>query len=157
MNLRKRNDDYKGELCENLFLNKFTQYKKKSNNKFDTTDFKHKTKNKMIELKSRNYNFNHCNDWKVGLNKINEASKYFKSGGSFYIYMMFYDGLYFWKFHPDKINQKQITKDKRVDRGKTEIGIHYNIKTTEFTKSKINICNPLNLNDLKNVNECLID
>ena len=130
---------------------------KNSNNIFDTTDFKHKTKKKLIELKSRNYNFNDCKNWKIGLNKINEASKYYKIGGLYYVYMMFLDGLYFWRFHPNKIKQAQISRDSRVDRGKKETNDYYNINLDEFTKSKFNLYNPPNMTDIKNIKKCLID
>ena len=157
LNKRKSKDLQRGEYCEKLFLSEFKNYVKRSAYLSDAIDFKHKRKKKNAELKSRDYNFNDCKDWKVGLNKINDARRFFLDGGTTLIYMMFYDGLYFWKFHPDKINQKQISRDSRVDRGKIETGDYYNIKLGEFTKSNRQLCNPLDLTNFKNVSECMID
>ena len=44
MNNRKLQDLKFGEECEELFLSKFKNVKKKSNDKMDEIDFKHNTK-----------------------------------------------------------------------------------------------------------------
>tara|TARA_R110000787_G_scaffold245591_1_gene351415 strand:+ start:574 stop:1029 length:456 start_codon:yes stop_codon:yes gene_type:complete len=140
MNKRKKDDIIYGLKCEDIFLSKFKNYNK--NSRFDVIDFTHKNKNRIIELKSRKYNFNDCPDWKIGLNKINEGHNYCKSGGEFYVYMMFFDGLYYWKYKRNKVLQKNIKLGERVDRGLLEKQLYLHINLLDFKKSKYNISCP---------------
>tara|TARA_R110000787_G_scaffold275311_2_gene383831 strand:- start:157 stop:627 length:471 start_codon:yes stop_codon:yes gene_type:complete len=156
MNLIKANDLKFGEVCEGIFLSVFKNYKKKSSNIMDAIDFKHKTKNKLAELKGRKYNFTDCKDWKVSMNKLTYHQKYNK-GGDFFVYMLFYDGLYFWKYNAKEVRKKDCGWDERVDRGKTEKNFYFNIKRELFKKSKYDIVAPKDMSDVKNIKECLID
>ena len=156
MNLIKTKDLKFGEVCENIFLSVFKNYKKKSNNQMDEIDFKHKTKNKLAELKGRKYNFTDCKDWKVSMNKLIYHQKHNKNG-DFFVYMLFYDGLYFWKYNEKEVHKKDCGWDYRVDRGKTEKNFYFNIKRELFKKSKYDIYAPKDMSDVKNIEKCLID
>ena len=156
MNSRKTNDLKFGEVCEGIFLSVFKNYKKKSSNEMDEIDFKHKKKNKLAELKGRKYYFNDAKDWKVGVNKLRYHQKHNK-GGEFYVYMLFYDGLYYWKYNDKEVHKKDCGWDERVDRGRIEKHFYFNIKRELFKKSKYNIVAPKDMNNLKNIEECLID
>ena len=141
MNKRNKEDEEFGDKCEKLFLSKFKNVIKNSEDKNDEIDFKHKTKKRIYELKGRKYNFNDCNDWKVGYNKLVCADKYYQ-GYKFYIYMLFYDGLYYWRFNKNEIEKEMCGYCDRVDRGKKETNYYFNIKKELFTKSKIHIVAP---------------
>jgi len=141
MNKVNKGDEEFGDKCEKLFLSKFKNVIKNSEDKNDEIDFKHKTKKIIYELKGRNYNFNHCEDWKVGYNKLIYADKNY-IGYKFYIYMLFYDGLWYWKFNKNEIEDKMCGYCDRVDRGKKETKYYFNIKRELFTKSKIDIKAP---------------
>ena len=156
MNLIKTKDLKFGEVCENIFLSVFKNYKKKSSNIMDAIDFKHKTKNKLAELKGRKYNFTDCKDWKVSMNKLIYHQKHNKNG-DFFVYMLFYDGLYFWKYNEKEVHKKDCGWDYRVDRGKTEKNFYFNIKRELFKKSKYDIYAPKDMSDVKNIEKCLID
>lgn len=138
MNNRKKEDEDFGKLCEELFLSKFKYIIKNSNDKNDEIDFKHISKKIIYELKGRKYNFTDCNDWKVGFNKLICAYENYKRY-KFYIYMLFYDGLYYWKFNPKQIEKNMCGYCDRVDRGRKESNYYFNIKRELFTKSKIHI------------------
>jgi hypothetical protein len=138
MNNRKIKDIKFGEECEQLFLSKFKNVIKNSDNINDEIDFKHKNKKIIYELKSRKYNFGDCPDWKVGYNKLVYGYKnYVLKGYDFYIYMLFYDGLRYWKFNKNEIDKKMCGYCERVDRGRIEKKYYFNIKRELFKKSKI--------------------
>ena len=115
-----------------------------------------KKKNKLAELKGRKYYFNDAKDWKVGVNKLRYHQKHNKDG-EFYVYMLFYDGLYYWKYNDKEVHKKDCGWDERVDRGRIEKHFYFNIKRELFKKSKYNIVAPKDMNNLKNIEECLID
>lgn len=156
MNYRKLQDLIFGDKCEKLFLSKFKNINKKSNNVMDEIDFKHKTKNILYELKGRKYNFEDCDDWKVSMNKLVYHQKYNK-GGKFYVYMMFHNGLYYWKYNEKQVHKKDCEFCVRVDRGKVEKNYYFNIKRELFKKSKYHICSPKDMSNIRNIEKCLID
>ena len=156
MNNRKLQDLKFGEECEELFLSKFKNVKKKSNDKMDEIDFKHKTKKILYELKARKYNFTDCLDWKVGMNKLVYHQNNNKNG-KFYVYMLFYDGLYYWKYNEKQVHKNDCGWDERVDRGKKEKNYYFNIKRKLFKKSKYDIFAPKDMSNVKNIDKCLID
>ena len=129
--------------CENLFLNN-SYGLKKIKNKNDTFDFINKKNKILIELKSRKYNFNSTlKDWQIGINKINEAKKYYNMGYTIYFYNLFYDGLYYWKYKQNKVKTDLYIKlGGRNDRQKNEIKNYYYIKSSKMKKSKIDIKTP---------------
>ena len=71
--------------------------------------------------------------------------------------MLFYDGLYFWKYNEKEVHKKDCGWDSRVDRGKTEKNFYFNIKRELFKKSKYDIYAPKDMSDVKNIEKCLID
>ncbi len=136
-------DESFGLKCEKLFHSKFPTYKK-TKNKNATFDFFNKQKKKVIELKTRRYRFNsHLEDWQIGMNKIYDAKKLFDMGYQVFFYMLFYDGLYYWKYHPDKVETDLYIKlGGRVDRGKNEEKNYYYVKSSCMNKSKKDIQAP---------------
>mgnify|MGYP000182552069 CR=1 FL=1 len=156
MNKRKVNDLSFGTKCEKLFLSKFKYIIKKSDNEMDEIDFKHNTKNILYELKSRKYDFEDCNDWKVSMNKLIYHQNNNKNG-KFYVYMMFHNGLYYWKYDEKQVHKKDCEWAVRVDRGKVERNFYFNIKRELFKKSKYNLCSPKDMTNVKHITKCLID
>lgn len=149
-------DENFGKICEKLFHSKFTSYLK-TKNKNDIFDFINKKKKKIIELKSRRFRFiSHLKDWQIGINKIEKAKLYYDNGYQVFFYMMFYDGLYYWKYHPDKLQTDlYIGIGGRVDRDKNEEKDYYYIKSDCMKKSKKDIKAPEPPNPF--AGECLID
>ena len=136
MNNKKKSDLKFGDECEKIFLSKFKNIKKRSNNKMDEIDFINKKNNKKLyELKGRQYNF---------------------TDGSFIVYMLFYDGLYYWKYNDKDVLKKYCSWETRNDRGKLERHYYFNIKRELFKKSKHNIYAPKNMELIQNIDECLI-
>ena len=132
---------------EEIFLNEFPNYKKCSNYTHDPIDFKHKTKLLYRELKTVNYNFTDFPKWMISVKKLIHVT----------FYMLCYDGLFFWRYHPKKYNKKNVRPFSRVDRGKTETEDYLYIDSSQWTKSRHQICNPLDLSSPMNVSECMID
>ena len=153
MNNNNTKDILFGFKCENVFLQKFKKFKKLD--KFNEFDFFNKEKRTLIELKSRNYCFNgRLKDWQVGINKIDEARKLKRRGYKIFFYMMFYDGLYYWKFKENKLQDDTYIKiGGRTDRDKNEEKDYVYIKSDVMKKSKINISVPLRVDPFE---ECLI-
>jgi hypothetical protein len=153
MNLNQ--DEKFGLECEKLFMIKFPHLKK-IKDEFNTFDFKYvnkKNKKYIYELKGRKYNFNsHLKDWQIGVNKIKRAKQYYEMGVNVYIYNMFYDGLYYWKYDPKRVDTDLYLKmGGRDDRNKNEKKLYYYIKSSCMKLSKKNVCSPNPLN------KCLID
>jgi len=136
-------DESFGLICENIFHNAFPSLKK-TQDRNAIFDFYNKKKRKIIELKTRRYCFNsHLKDWQIGINKIKEAKKLFDRGYRVIFYMLFYDGLYYWSYHPDKVETDLYVKlGGRVDRGKNEEKNYYYIKSDCMTESKKKIKAP---------------
>jgi hypothetical protein len=146
-----------GMTGEQIFLNECTNYKKCSNYTHDPIDFKHKTKLLYRELKTVNYNFTDFHEWMISVKKLIVADKLYKKGIYVTFYMLCYDGLFFWRYRPQKYNKKNVRPFSRVDRGKTETEDYLYIDSSEWTKSRHQICNPLDLSSPRNVSECMID
>ena len=156
MNKKKKSDLKFGDECEKIFLSKFKNIKKRSNNKMDEIDFINKKNNKKLyELKGRQYNFTDQKDWMVGMNKLIHHQKN-NIDGSFIVYMLFYDGLYYWKYNDKDVLKKYCSWETRNDRGKLEKHYYFNIKRELFKKSKHNIYAPKNMELIQNIDECLI-
>ena len=120
---------------EEIFLNEFPNYKKCSNYTHDPIDFKHKTKLLYRELKTVNYNFTDFQEWMISVKKLIVADKLYKKC----------------------IHKKNVRPFSRVDRGKTETEDYLYIDSSQWTKSRHQICNPLDLSSPMNVSECMID
>ena len=132
-----------GDECERLFLTKFGKKYNKTD-RFNEVDFIHKKKDIRCELKGRRYTFGHCPDWQISKSKMDKGKQLYDKGIDFFIYNMFYDGLYFWKYHPDKIkNDINIRWGGRVDRNKDEQKPDYHyIKSECMKKSKYQVNAP---------------
>ena len=143
MNNIKKKDLIMGKKCENMFLKIFTKFKKLD--KFNKFDFINKKKKILIELKSRNYCFNgHLKDWQVGKNKIEEARRLSRDGYSIFFYMMFFDGLYYYKFNETNLYSDAYIKiGGRNDRDQNEEKDYVFIKSDVMKKSKIDLKVPL--------------
>ena len=88
-------------------------------NEYDVIDFKHNERNLKIELKSRNYKSNDFVDWQIGMNKIMEMIN--DKENRYYVFFLFYDGLYKWDFHmKNLINQTTCKEGGTERRGKNE-------------------------------------
>ena len=148
-NLRKRNRE-QGKLNEKnvlAFLNRKNNpndYWIDNNKKDDSSviDFSHCNKKLQIELKSRNYNFSDLPDWQIGKNKI-ETMIDDKVNTSF-IFFLFYDGLYMWKYNlPNLINHCECKEGGTIKRGINEItpdNIYIKREYLKFiTKNVVNV------------------
>lgn len=95
-------------------------------------DFRHNTKNFMIELKSRNFNYNDYDDWQIGLNKIvhmMENPEY-----QYVVFFLFYDGLYSWNFNIANLINNCCCKEGGTNkRGTNEITDNVFIKKEYLT------------------------
>ena len=144
-------DEEWGEKCEELFLLTINMYNK-TKNKNCVYDFKHKKNEKNIaELKSRRYNFSWCPDWQISQHKFQQFKMLYNQGYKIIVYNLFYDGLYYWRYTPDKaIKECNYRFGGRDDRGKNERKPYHYIKGEFMKKSRYNIKAP----DL--FDECLI-
>ena len=93
------------------YLKDETIYKLENTNVFDF-----KGDNKVIELKSRNNNYDKYSTTMIGINKILRASSL---NENVYFFFCFNDGLYFWLY--DKDYEFEIKRGGRYDRGKIEV------------------------------------
>jgi len=127
-------DKKENEILEILRLNFDNTLKKTSN--FFIFDFK--SDNIYIELKSRRISKNKFNDTMIGKNKLDYAKESDKI-----IYFVFYftDGLYYWKYNKEDIDNNNITfrEGGRKDRGCDELKNYGFIKTNILKKLENNI------------------
>jgi hypothetical protein len=132
MNNIKKNDLIFGNLQEKEVLKilklNFDDTLKKTSNNYFVFDFE--SENCYIELKSRRINHNKFNDTMIGINKLKFAETCSKS--VFFVFS-FTDGLYYWKYNKEDINNNNITfrEGGRIDRGRDEL------KNYAFIKIKI--------------------
>ena len=163
MNKQKTKDLTLGDFCEQQFLKLYGSRYKKLKNKFSIIDFKHKKKKKIIELKARRYAFNGGTGdgaWQIGKNKIEKGKQLLNKGYTFYIYMVFLDGLYYYKYDPETFEDDlYIAIGGRVDRDVNEEKDYYYIKKEKFKKAKRQFSVPSteSRNKLYGITECLID
>ncbi len=159
---QKTKDLNLGDFCEREFLRLYGKRYKKIKNQFSVLDFKHKKKQIICELKARRYKFNGGSGdgaWQIGKNKIEKGKELYEKGISFYIYMVFLDGLFFYRYDPDTFDDDlYIDIGGRVDRGKDEQKDYYYIKRDKFKKAKKQFCVPekYDRNPLSNITQCLI-
>ena len=120
----------------------------------EVIDFKHNEKKIKIELKSRNFNYNDFDDWQVGLNKIKEMAE--NPEYTYFIFFLFYDGLYYWKFNfANLINHCSCKEGGTTKRGTDETTMNVFIKKEHLDLiSKVVINERLEKKD--NDDECLL-
>ena len=130
-NLRKEEDIKMGIELENKLL---SFLKKKDKNWFKTkdiynvVDFVNEDKKIIAELKSRKYICSHCEDWMIGVNKIQRAKLLYARGYKVIFYFAFYDGIWEWEYNPNNLRVDTTIRDGgRVDRMKNEIKKYYYI------------------------------
>ena len=159
---QKTKDLNLGDFCEREFLRLYGKRYKKIANQFSVLDFKHRKKDILCELKARRYYFDGGTGdgaWQIGKNKIEKGIQLYNQGITFYIYMVFLDGLFFYRYDPDTFNDDlYIGKGGRVDRGKNEVKDYYYIKKEKFKKAKRQFCVPNNYdkNPFNNIQSCLV-
>jgi len=163
MNKQKTKDLNLGGFCEQEFLKLYGKRYNKLKNQFSIIDFKHKKKKIIVELKARRYAFDGGigdGAWQIGKNKIQKGKQLLNKGYTFYIYMVFLDGLYYYKYDPETFEDDlYIAVGGRVDRDKNEEKDYYYIKKEKFKKAKHQFCVPKkeSRNKLYGITECLID
>ena len=135
-NLRKETDIKNGLKLEGKLLS-FLQ--KQDKNWFKTTDiynvidFVNKDKKIIGELKSRKYICSHCEDWQIGINKIQKAEALRTRGYKVIFYFAFYDGVWSWEYSPENLRaDATIRNGGRVDRMKNEIKKYYYIRNEKM-------------------------
>lgn len=102
-------------LNDNTFKdNQISLYK----NPFNYIDMVSKDNKNRLELKSRNITHKQYPDLMIGLNKINEAKKFYSEADYHFLFLC-KDGLYGWIYSPDK--KLNFRRGGRTDRGKDEI------------------------------------
>jgi len=117
---------YKNEIIAKPLLEKFFNCKLVKTDDFATFDFY--SDECLIELKSRRNTKNHYPDTMVGYNKIRYA---FYCGKPVYFCFLFTDGLFYYEFNKDDLNNGNIIikKGGTVRRGMNEIKDYAYIKT----------------------------
>jgi len=163
MNKQKKKNLSLGAFCEREFLKLYGNKYRKTHNQYNVMDFKHKRKKSVIELKARRLPFyGGIGDgaWQIPKNKIEKGQQLFNQGYSFFIYMVFLDGLYYYKYDPETFDDDlYIAVGGRVDRDKNEQKDYYYIKLDGFKKAKHQFCVPLKdaKHNFYTDTECLID
>lgn len=86
-----------------------------------------------VELKSRRNTYDKYTDTMVGKNKLDYAEH---ANRAVYFCFNFTDGLYYWKFNPDDIENNNVTfkVGGRCDRGRNEYKDYAYIKTSILKK-----------------------
>lgn len=119
----------------------------------EVIDFRHNEKKIKIELKSRNFKYNDFDDWQVGLNKIEEMVK--NPEYTYFIFFLFYDGLYYWKFNlPNLINHCSCKEGGTTKRGVDETAMNVFIKKENLDFITDSVKNELL--EKKDTDECLL-
>ena len=160
---QKNKDLNLGAFCEREFINLYGNKYRKTENQYNIIDFKHKKKKIVAELKARRYAFDGGigdGAWQIGKNKISKGKQLFNTGYTFFIYMAFLDGLYYYKYDPATFEDDlYIAPGGRVDRETNEEKDYYYIKKNKFKKAKHQFCVPKkeSRNKFYGVTECLID
>jgi hypothetical protein len=115
------------EIMRDIFCKKL----KRANNKWFVFDYS--CENCYVELKSRRCNHDKYPDTMIGLNKINYCSQ---TNRPVYFAFNFEDGLYYWKYNKEDIDNGFVTirKGGRTDRGIDETKDYAYIKTEILKK-----------------------
>jgi len=144
-NLRKETDIKNGLKLERKLLN-FLQIQDagwiKTTDMYNVVDFVHDDKKIIGELKSRKYICSHCEDWQLGVNKIEKANALHLRGYKVIFYFAFYDGVWKWEYSPENVRvDTTIRNGGRVDRMKNEIKKYYYISSEkmDFLTDKIKV------------------
>lgn len=135
-NVTKKEDDVKFgldkeieqlEIIRDIFCSKL----KKTNDKWFVFDYS--CEDCYVELKSRRCNHDKYPDTMIGLNKINYCSH---TKRPVYFCFSFEDGLYYWKYNKEDIDNGNVTirKGGRTDRGMDETKDYAYIKTEILKK-----------------------
>ena len=101
----------------------------KDENKYAIFDFySNKT---LVELKSRNNNFNDYKTTMVGMNKVNYG---IKSKKNVYFVFEFLDGLYYWKLDYKELSEFEIKTGGTIARGRNEFSSYLYIPIYKLKK-----------------------
>ena len=144
-NLRKTEDIKMGIELEEKFLKFLQEQDKKwfkTKDKYNIVDFVNEDKKIIGELKSRKYICGHCEDWMIGVNKIQRAKELHKKGYKVGFYFAFYDGIWKWRYSPKNVRIDTTIRDGgRVDRNINEIKKYYYIPNNKmkFITDKIKV------------------
>lgn len=144
-NLRKETDIKMGIELENKLLQLLLKQDAgwiKTTDIYNVVDFVNEDKKIIGELKSRKYICNHCEDWMIGVNKIQRAEALHSRGYTVIFYFAFYDGVWSWKYTPENLRvDTTIRNGGRVDRGINEIKKYYYISNEkmDFLTDKIKV------------------
>ena len=103
MNQIHKNNVKEGRENEEMVLNYLNRKEERwiSRPEYSVIDFSHTSKNKQAELKSRKFKSSAFPDWQIGANKIQEMVD--NPNTEYIVYFLFYDGLFYWKFHWTKL------------------------------------------------------
>ena len=144
-NLRKEADIKMGIELENKLLKFLKKQDKnwiKTKDIYNVVDFVNEDKKIIGELKSRKYICSHCEDWQLGVNKIQRAEALYSRGYKVIFYFAFYDGVWEWQYSPENLRADATIRDGgRVDRGINEIKKYYYISNEkmDFLTDKIKV------------------
>lgn len=85
----------------------------------------------LVELKSRRCRHNTYPTTMIGANKF---EKLVTDNRDAYFVFSFTDGIYYWKYDKDQLNQFELQNCGRYDRGRPEIKPHYLIPINNLEK-----------------------
>ena len=129
MNQRKQDLEF-GCKCENdcleILKTTFDATLEKTQNKYAVFDYR--SDKYLIELKSRRNKHNEYPDTMVGKNKFDFAETSVDKKVVFCF--QFTDGLYYWEYDKDKLEDVNFRQGGRWDRGRSEIKDYAYIKTS---------------------------
>lgn len=109
---------------------------------YDTMDYE--SKDTIIELKTKNYNYRNLSDMMIGANKVKRVSdEYHKKKKNGYLVFNCLDAIYYWKFNEEEFKDAITYRmGGRMDRGKDErkICAFVNKKYLKLLKTKESKC-----------------
>jgi hypothetical protein len=120
-------------LCLPILKEKFDPFIIKNENRYAIFDYVGSTH--FIELKTRRYNSDKYPDTMIGVNKIKNSMKV--EGRKVIFCFKFDDGLFYWEFTKEKVDDLDLRLGGRIDRGKDERRPYYFIKLSDMTKIDI--------------------
>jgi len=117
-------------LCLPILKEKFDPFLIKNENRYAIFDYVGSSH--FIELKTRRYNSDKYPDSMIGVNKIKNAMKV--EGRKVIFCIKFDDGLFYWEFDKEKIDDLDLRLGGRIDRGVDERRPYYFLKVSDMTK-----------------------
>lgn len=100
------------------------------------------------EVKTRNNNYNKYPTTMVGYNKIQFAERVCRP---VYFIFNFLDGVYYYEYTIDKLDELEIKRGGRCDRGKAEYKTYCYIPINKLIKIEIEKCSNLSLQNPINI------